>query len=144
MAERKKKMGRPTKYTAGLCRQLPEMFAGGESVAEVCAELRISKDTFYEWVKLYPNFSDAYQKGLGLSEAWWTKLGRAGAAGARKIQPATWIFNMKNRFGWRERIEQEQNVRIGGVLAIPESSDSEEDWEAIATRQQDILRRPGE
>lgn len=101
------KGGRPTKYKKILAKRLPEMFKDGQSVCEVCVDLGIHKDTFYEWVKLYPEFSDAYKKGLSLSQGWWEKLGRGGAAGKIEIQPATWIFNMKNRFhdDWKDKHE---------------------------------------
>jgi transposase-like protein len=102
-AKPKKKIGRPTKYTPALCEKLPAMFKNGESVAEVCAELGIWKQAFYDWIDQYPDFSNAYKKGLELSEAWWTKLGRLGSQGKARIQPATWIFNMKNRYKWTDR-----------------------------------------
>jgi hypothetical protein len=105
------KKGRPTKYSPKLCELLPAMFANGESVVEVCAELGIHKDTFFEWVKIHPDFSDSYKKGLELSAAWWTRLGRFGSMGKMRLQPATWIFNMKNRFKWTDR--QELNVPEG-------------------------------
>ena len=111
------KRGRPTKYSPKLCALLPSMFANGESVSEVCAELGIHKDTFFEWVKTYKDFSDSYKKGLELSEAWWTKLGRSGAMGRTKIQPATWIFNMKNRFKWTDRIEQVVSATVDTAAA---------------------------
>ena len=111
------KKGRPTKYNAKLCALLPAMFANGESVPEVCADLGIHKDTFFEWVKTYKEFSDSYKKGLELSEAWWTKLGRAGATGKAKIQPATWIFNMKNRFKWTDRVEQVVTATVDTAAA---------------------------
>jgi len=100
-----KKKGRPTKYSEKLCKLLPYLFSNGESVTEVCAYLDIMKDTFFEWVKQYPDFSDSYKRGLELSEAWWTRLGRMGSIGKVKIQPATWIFNMKNRHKWTDKIE---------------------------------------
>ena len=104
--------GRPTKYNKALCKLLPDMFSGGESVAEVCASLEITKDTFYRWVKEHSEFSDAYKKGLTLSEAWWAKLGRDGAQDKDRIQPATWIFNMKNRFKWTDREEHEITAEV--------------------------------
>jgi hypothetical protein len=100
-----KKKGRPTKYSKKICELLPSLFANGESVVEVCAYLDIVKDTFYQWVETYPEFSDSYKKGIELSEAWWARYGRIGSMGKVKIQPATWIFNMKNRFRWTDRVE---------------------------------------
>ena len=100
--------GRPKEYTEEvaleIAERLPGMFEQGESVAEVCAELGMCKETFYRLAAEHPEFSNAYKKGLQLSEAWWTKLGRAGAAGKVDIQPTTWIFNMKNRFKWTDRL----------------------------------------
>ena len=99
--------GRPLKITKTygnkLSIGLADLFKNGESVAEVCLELDICKESFYKLCKMSPKFSNAYKKGLGYSEAWWTKLGRAGAAGKVAIQPATWCFNMKNRFNWTDK-----------------------------------------
>jgi transposase len=97
------------------------MFSEGQSVSEVCAELGIWKDTFYAWVKKYPRFSDAYQRGLDLSQAWWERLGRGGASGTLDIQPTTWIFNMKNRFKWTDRMENE----IAGGLQLVKVTEKE-------------------
>ena len=94
------------KYKPEYADQLPMMFANGESVAEVCLQLGITRRAFYDWVEKYPEFSEAYSEGKLYSESWWNKLGRAGAAGKVDIQPTVWIFNMKNRFGWVDRIEQ--------------------------------------
>lgn len=135
------KTGRPTKYTPAIAKNLPPMFENGESVAEVCCALDIHKDTFYEWVKKYPAFSDAYKKGLQRSEAWWSKLGRAGSMGQVKIQPATWIFNMKNRFSWTDRIETEHSGEIkgsGGIIVSP-LADPEE-WNKAAAEQQRLMK----
>lgn len=103
---KKKKVGRPSKYDPKMCEIIPEMFKNGESIEEVCRDkLLISKQTCYDWMKKYPEFSDAIKEGVGISEAWWHTLGRAGAAGKASINPAVWIFNMKNRFGWRDQVD---------------------------------------
>lgn len=93
------------KYKKEYAVKLPGMFVNGEAVVEVCQELGISKQTFYVWLKKYPEFQEAYELGKEASEAWWMKLGRAGAAGKIQIQPATWVFNMKNRFKWTDKTE---------------------------------------
>ena len=91
------------RYKKEFAEQLPDMFMEGESVAEVCTELGVSRRAFYDWVKKYPEFKEAYEQGKLYSEAWWTKLGRAGAAGQVPLNATPWIFNMKNRFGWRDQ-----------------------------------------
>lgn len=108
-----KEFGRPTKYEPQACKVVISEMRNGASIVEVCATLGICKQTFYNWTQEHPDFLDAYKKGLELSQAWWEKLGRAGAAGQIPIQPATWVFNMKNRFGWKDRVQQEHT---GGFI----------------------------
>lgn len=135
-----KGVGRPTKYHPDLCEFLPAMFERGESVSEVCVALSLSKETFYRWVEEHPEFSNAYKAGLARSEAWWSRLGRAGAAGFVDIQPATWVFNMKNRFSWTDRIETEHSgeIRGGGIIVSP-LADPEE-WNKAAAEQQRLMK----
>jgi hypothetical protein len=106
---------------------LAKMFSNGESVAEVCVALGISRRAFYDWVKKYPDFEEAYEMGRLHSEAWWTKLGRAGASGQVNINSTAWIFNMKNRFSWSDKIAEEKDetatpltININGVDASVE------------------------
>jgi len=104
------------KYKEEFADQLPTMFANGESVAEVCQVLGVTRRAFYDWVDKYPEFAAAYEEGKGASEAWWTKLGRAGATGKVGIQPTVWIFNMKNRFDWRDKTDHVHSGPGGGPI----------------------------
>lgn len=103
------KMGRPTKYRKEMCETMLNLFNGGATVAEVCAELGIARDTFYCWCNEHKDFSDAYKKGRELAERWWAKIGQAGMLGKleQPINSAMWIFNMKARFKWQDRHEVE-------------------------------------
>ena len=142
-AKRKPKLGRPVKYDPKWPERLPQMFSQGESVPEVAAQLGICKDTFYEYCKQYPAFSDAYKLGRDISEAWWTRLGRLGAAGRVNVQPATWIFNMKNRFAWKDRHEHTTDAEgVGAGLVIPVAIDRST-WEENVKRQQELMLRAG-
>ncbi len=65
-----------------------------------------SAKTIRHYVKAYPDdfppekLEEAARRGL----LWWERLGRAGAAGKISHFNATaWIFNMKNRAGWRDK-----------------------------------------
>lgn len=136
----KRPVGRPTKYSKAIAERLPSMFENGESVVEVCVALGITKQTFYRWVDEKPEFSDAYEKGKEISEAWWTRLARGGSTGQVKVQPATLIFNLKNRFGWKDRIETEHTGEFAGKLVIGGPEVDVEEWEAAAKKQQEIMR----
>ena len=105
----RKNTGRKKHWTLArattLAAKLPDMFSEGQSITEVCVELKIARQTFYEMRDDYIIFADAVELGLQQSEAWWTRLGREGSSCAHPIQPQTWIFNMKNRFKWVDRSE---------------------------------------
>ena len=119
------KIGRPTKYRKEIAETLPDHFKDGQSVLEACGELGISKETFYKWTELYPAFMDAYKKGLLLSQQWWEKLGRAGAVGKIPVNPAMWIFNMKNRFRteWNDRTQIEHSGYVDITALGPAERD---------------------
>ncbi len=92
------------------------MFANGETIVEVAIDLGISRRTFYDWRKQYPEFEEALDEGLAVSEAWWSKVGRAGAIGVKNVNPALWIFNMKNRFKWADRTDVGLSGPGGGPI----------------------------
>jgi hypothetical protein len=85
--------------------------AQGAGVKELSAYLGVSRTTIYDWCdkgskQYHRPFADAVDLGRPLCEAWWLRYGRL--AMMRKVPAASaswWIFNMKNRFGWRDRVE---------------------------------------
>ncbi len=92
------------KYKPEMCARVPGLYLKGESDAEVAFALDVSKAMFYRWINQYPEFAEAVEIGKTVSECWWQKLGRDGAAGKINVQAKIFISNMKNRFGWRENI----------------------------------------
>lgn len=108
-------MARPTKYDPAMCERVVELMTDGASLIEVSADLGITYQTLNEWRKdgEKPEFSEAVKRGEELSNAWWERLGRKGASGESDINPTTWIFNMKNRFGWRDKQDVEHSGKVG-------------------------------
>jgi hypothetical protein len=78
---------------------LPSMYSNGESFAEVCMSLGITKAQYKECCKLSDRFSAADQYSQVVHEARWMKTGREGAAGKR-INGAIFNHTMNNRYGW--------------------------------------------
>lgn len=108
--ESDKQPGRPSKYEPEMCAKVVDLMREGASKTEVCAEIDITFETLSQWTNtestyFKQEFSDAVKTGERLSQAWWERLGREGSAEKAKINPAVWIFNMKNRFGWKDRLE---------------------------------------
>ena len=113
-------MSRPPEITKewadGIAPSLADMYKNGESLAEVCAELGICKNSYYKACKISEEFMNSDTRGKQLSEAWWSKLGRAGAAGKVSIQPTVWQFNMKNRFDWRDKVDSTNDHTVKGEI----------------------------
>jgi hypothetical protein len=113
------------KYKKGYADQLPELFAHGESVAEVAHSLDITKETFFQWVKAHTEFAKAYQKGKDIAEAWWEKTARESLilGKGERFNSGVWVFVMKNKFGWKDKTETD--LTAGITLHIPPLPDKE-------------------
>lgn len=53
-----KKAGRPTVMTPEVVAKLEQAFAIDSSVEEACSYAEISRDSFYDYIKINPTFSD--------------------------------------------------------------------------------------
>lgn len=96
--------GRPTKYKSEFCDQLYKHMKGGLSFESFAGAIQVNRDTLYEWAKIHDDFSDAKKNGSSASQLFWEQMGRSGAGGKIKgFQTGAWVFQMKNRFGWRDR-----------------------------------------
>lgn len=124
--------GRPTKYELGYCQKLIDHMAGGLSFESFAGEIGVHRDTLYEWEKVHPEFSDAKKIGTDASLLKWEKIGRdniinssessPGFGGsARSINSAVWIFNMKNRFKWRDKQEGESDVVVNNFASLSDA-----------------------
>jgi transposase len=110
--------GRPTKYKKDYCLMLINHMREGLSYEAFGGVVGASKQTLYDWEKRHPEFIDAKRVGETQSLLYWEKVGRDGlyhevikdADGCtvnRSINATIWIFNMKNRFKWRDKSEDE-------------------------------------
>lgn len=52
------KGGRPTKYTPAVIGKLEIALNNGYNIVEACQYANIHPDTYYDWLKTYPEFSD--------------------------------------------------------------------------------------
>lgn len=129
--------GPKSKYRPNMCATVLEMMSEGASQMEVQAAIGITRETFNQWTNrdgpyYEPDFTEAVERGRDLSQAWWERLGRMGAVG-EDINPSIWIFNMKARFGWRDKVE------VSGDPEAPVKQEIEHkhtltDWDAIEAK----------
>ena len=105
------KMGAPSKYNDAIPALLAEAMHNGLSVERFCRNIRISKDTFYNWLKIHQDLSDAFHMGKNDCEAFWedwlvNNLDNKNAnAGLVKM-----FFT--NRFGWSDKKETSNTVIV--------------------------------
>ena len=101
------KFGRSTKFKKKYCKISFDLLSKGYSKEAVAGRIGISKQCFYEWVQKYEDFGDAVQRGESASQYYWEELGMRGTLGEIKgFNASSWMFNMKNRFGWTEKSDQ--------------------------------------
>lgn len=110
----KSKSGRPSKYVPEMCELVIEYGKQGMGMAEMAAELGISRNTLHKWIKQKPVFGDAIKEARDRSQAWWEAKGRRATFASKDFNATSYIFQMKNRFpdDWRDK----QNVEHGGEL----------------------------
>lgn len=109
--------GRPTKYRPEYCEIAEATLAEGFSQAVLAGRLDVDEDTITNWKKEHPAFLGAIKKGSYKGQEMWEGLGMDGASGKIDgFSAASWIFNMKNRFSWRDK--QEVTGTDGAALIV--------------------------
>lgn len=102
-----RRTGRPTLYRPEYCEEVVKHCAEGLSFEAFAGRVSVSIETIYEWARRYPEFAEAKKRGAAASRIWWENAGKIGML-APGFNAAVWIFNMKNRFGWRDKQPDER------------------------------------
>lgn len=111
---KKSNAGRPTKYAKKYCDEVIETGKQGLSVEAFAGKIGVCKQTVYTWQERHPEFLDACKRAEAARQHFWEQMGIAGTVGKiRGFKPDSWRFNMKNRFGWRDRIEHSGEIATG-------------------------------
>ena len=101
-------MPTPSKYKEEYSKMLIEHMSEGMSFETFGAKVKAHRATLHRWREKYPEFREAYELGKLCSQAVWERIGLDGARGdLDKFNAASFCFNMKNRFGWRDKMEVE-------------------------------------
>ena len=117
MATDTTKGGRPTSYDESYCEQLIEHCSEGLSFESFAGEIRVSRDTLYEWRKVHPEFSDAAKIAKECCRNFWENKGRDGTIGdLEKFNSGSWQFIMKNFF--REEWSDTFKNELSGEMPI--------------------------
>lgn len=90
---------------------LIEHMKKGYSFQSFAADINVNIDTLTEWTKeggpqFKKEFSVAKKDGEAHCLKFWEKIGIGGAAGKIPgFNVGSFVFNMKNRFGWTDRTD---------------------------------------
>ena len=95
--------GRPTDYKSEYCDEAVKYIGGGKSKEAFAGHIGHAVSTIYLWEQVHPEFSEAVKRGEAMSQDFWEELGLVGTTEGKNFNATTWIFNMKNRFKWKDR-----------------------------------------
>lgn len=82
-----------------------ECYKNGYADVEICRELDMTMAEFEHNIQNSQVFAKLVETGRILSKAWWYSAGRENLNN-KGFNTPLWGFNMKNRFGWADKVEQ--------------------------------------
>lgn len=132
-----KKPGQPTKYKPEFCILLIEHMAKGYSYNSFAAIAKVHRSIMYDWEKLFPEWLEAKENGFNECLIFWEKLaidnilnksesfGKGEGGSSTSLNSTLWIFNMKNRFNWRDKSpgEDDKTVTLKGEVKVNKKVD---------------------
>lgn len=94
-----------------------DFMAKGYSFEAFAGSIGTHKQVVYEWRERNQDFGDAVKEAFDLCRIKWESmaLDHVYMTGQNeKFNAVVWLFNMKNRFGWRDQ----QNLEISGKVTL--------------------------
>ncbi len=132
-------LGAPSKYRPEYCDMLIAHMTEGFSFESFAGKISVCRDTLYEWAKcdaegkplIHAAFSDAkkiaaekcllYWEKQGIDGLWTTEQkSDDGYTTTKKLNATVWLFNMKNRHGWRDNKDVNLQKEITVVNKVKE------------------------
>lgn len=105
-AKGEEKIGKQTVYDKKFCNMLVEHMTNGYDFYSFAKVVGVSRMTLDKWLLDRPNFKEAREVGDEAYYHHWLEIGLRGAKGLIKgYNASTWIFTMKNKFGWKDIVE---------------------------------------
>ena len=121
-AKKTKKVMPRYKYKEKYCEDLKEFMARGLSFQAFAGEIGVTRECLYEWERQIPEFAQAKKEAFAKCEIFWEEKGIQGMIGQiDKFNASSWIFNMKNRFKWTDRMEQKVDASVTLESLVGES-----------------------
>ena len=84
--------------------RLMQEYEIGASDVEIAVLLGITLNRFLQLEQENPAFAEFVERGRTLARAFWYRVGRT-ALYDKNMNTSLYVFNMKNRFGWADKVE---------------------------------------
>lgn len=100
-------------YTDLLIKHMSE----GLSFESFAGLIGVARSTLYDWVDTIPEFAAAKEEAWARSLLHWERVGKEGMFMGGKDNPfnaTVWVFSMKNKFSWSDRVEQ----KVEGKMSL--------------------------
>lgn len=88
----------------------------GASAVEIRCILGIGESAWETLIEDDADFRRTVKESKDLCQVWWERQGRKMSCGESEGNATTWIFNMKNRFGWHDK-QQVDNISSDGSMS---------------------------
>lgn len=132
-------MARPRVYKETYPDDLITKMADGQFDYEIYADWDISKDTFYRWLREYPDLKEAYDIGMAKCLKWWTTIGKQRCLQEVDKGFKYWVAIMNNKFGWGKEEGSRGTVNNTQININKVEITSKEDYLKLASEVQDQL-----
>lgn len=112
------------KYKPDMVPRMIEHMSQGYGIIETASYLGLHVETLYDWTdfespRYKPELSEALKLGEQLCRTWWLQQGKEGLRD-RNFNTSLWIFNAKNRLGWRDATDVTSDGKpISFVNSVP-------------------------
>jgi len=100
----------PYKWKKKHCKDLTAFMSKGYSMEAFAGEIGVTRDCLYKWRERHDCFKEAWEQGKAKQHKFFESMGLAGMTGKLKnFNSATYIFTMKNKLKWKDKIEVDNN-----------------------------------
>lgn len=108
--------GRPSKYDPTYCDLIIEMLSEGASLTEFRAAVGgVTRQTFSNWKRDYPEFLDASTQAEAYGQAYWEKRLRTELMFDNKVNSPLVKLYFANRFNWHDKQQTDVTSSDGSM-----------------------------
>ncbi len=137
--QKKRPIGRPTRYKPEYCDRIIELAKGGAGMVEWALACEVDRPTLYYWAEVHPEFLTALTRAKMHEQMWWEQAGREGMY-LEKFNAVVWRTSMQARFrdDYTERKVTEVSGPDGGAMKV--ESTTKIDTSSLSDEQRQVLK----